>query len=338
MKISAKFLKVFLLGLVVLGLAVGSSFTAFAAAKIDIKPSGYVNDFAGVLSAGVKANLEQELVDFDKTDSTQIAVVTVNSLGGSYLEEYANALFRYWGVGQSKKNNGVLLLVSLDENDRGVRIEVGYGLEGVLTDLISGQIVNNIMVPKFKDGDFDGGVSDGVSAIIQVARGEFKAENFSGSSGSSSFGSALTDLLGGGAGLIFLNILFVVLFNIVSVFKSAALSKAAWPGVAVGGFLATFWSIAMLPGWINWLIYLGVCAGIGYAIDFGLSKPKALDAWRKKIGKEQEERKKKGGGKGGGGFWFFGGGGSGGGGGGGGGGFGGFGGGSSGGGGASGRF
>lgn len=332
MKISAKFLKVFLLGLGVFAF-IGA--TAFAAAKIDIKPTGYVNDFAGVLSAGVKANLEQELTDFDKTDSTQIAVATVNSLGGSYLEEYANALFRYWGIGQVKKNNGVLLLVSLDENDRGIRIEVGYGLEGVLTDLISGQIVDNIMIPKFKDGDFDGGVRDGVEAIIQVTRGEFKG---TGSVGSSSFGSAVTDLLGGGAGLIFLNIFFVILFNIVSVFKSAALSKAAWPGAAVGGFLATLWSITMLPGWINWLIYLGVCAGIGYIIDFALSKPKFLDNWREKIKKDQEEKKKNKKKGGGGGFWFFGGGSGGSGGGFGGGGFGGFSGGSSGGGGASGRF
>jgi uncharacterized protein len=91
-------------------------------------------------------------------------VATVSSLGGSDIETYANQLFRRWGLGDRVKNNGVLLLVA--PNERRVRIEVGYGLEGVLTDAISNVIIFNAMQPRFKAGDFDGGVERGVDDVI----------------------------------------------------------------------------------------------------------------------------------------------------------------------------
>jgi len=133
---------------------------------------GYVNDYAGMLSAGTVRNLEQTLVDFDRSDSTQIAVLTIPSLEGEVLEEFSIKVVEKWGIGQKGKDNGVLLLVAQKEHK--VRIEVGYGLEGVLTDLLSGRIIDQVITPAFKVGRFDQGITAGVSAIIQATRGEYQ--------------------------------------------------------------------------------------------------------------------------------------------------------------------
>ncbi len=135
---------------------------------------GYVNDYAGMLSAETVAQLERGLADFDRTDSTQVAILTIPSLEGGALEDFSIKVVEKWGVGSKGKDNGVLLLVARD--DRKVRIEVGRGLEGVLTDLISGRIVAQVITPAFKAGQIDQGVMAGTAAIIQATRGEFKAE------------------------------------------------------------------------------------------------------------------------------------------------------------------
>jgi len=145
------------------------------ATAIDIpKVQGYVNDYAGMLSPATKQRLERQLAGVDRTDSTQIAVLTVPSLEGDSIEDYSIKVVEKWGIGQKKKDNGVLLLVAKQE--RKIRIEVGYGLEGVLTDLLAGRIVDLVITPAFKKGDFDGGISQGVDAIIAATKGEFKAE------------------------------------------------------------------------------------------------------------------------------------------------------------------
>jgi uncharacterized protein len=101
-------------------------------------PSGYVNDFASILSSSVKAELEQELQDFKQTSGHEIALVTLKSLQGDSIENVAVAIFEQWGIGTKEKDNGVLLLVAPQE--RKLRIEVGYGLESVLTDSRAGHI------------------------------------------------------------------------------------------------------------------------------------------------------------------------------------------------------
>lgn len=131
--------------------------------------TGRVVDNAGVIDAGTEAALTARLEAFEKTSSDQIVVATVPSLGGAAIEPYANRLFRAWQLGQAGENNGVLLLVAVD--DRKMRIEVGYGLEGTLTDLHSRLIIENTMVPAFRAGDFAGGISGAVDDIIMVLEG-----------------------------------------------------------------------------------------------------------------------------------------------------------------------
>ncbi len=141
--------------------------TAFAADLPAL--TGRVVDNAGIIDAATEAALTQKLADFEKKDSDQIVVATVPSLDGEEIEPYATRLFRLWKLGQAKENNGVLLLVAL--NDRKMRIEVGYGLEGTLTNLQSKRIIENDMVPAFRAGDFSGGISKAVDDIVIVLEG-----------------------------------------------------------------------------------------------------------------------------------------------------------------------
>lgn len=150
---------------------------AFAASALALEPPafrGYVNDYAKMLSPGTVRQIEQTLRSFDETDSTQVAVLTIDSLEGDALEDFSIRTVEKWGVGQRGKDNGVLLLVV--KNDRKLRIEVGRGLEGVLTDLATGRILDSVIRPLFKAGRFEDGVTAGVAAIIQASRGEFTAE------------------------------------------------------------------------------------------------------------------------------------------------------------------
>src|SRR5579871_4720688 len=115
--------------------------------------TGRVVDQAKILSAVTIADLERKLADLEQKSGIQLVVATVPSLGGEEIEPYANALFRAWKLGESKKNNGALLLIA--PNERRVRIEVGYGLEGTLTDAVSSLIIGNAIAPRFKAGDFN---------------------------------------------------------------------------------------------------------------------------------------------------------------------------------------
>lgn len=131
-----------------------------------------VNDYAGMLSQGTVRQLEVLLEDFERKESTQIVVLTVPSLEGEVLEEFSIRVAEQWRIGQRGLDNGAILLIS--RADRKVRIEVGYGLEGRLTDLMAGRIIRGIIVPEFKAGRFDQGVVNGVQAMVDVVRGEFK--------------------------------------------------------------------------------------------------------------------------------------------------------------------
>jgi len=135
---------------------------------------GYVNDYAGMISQPARTELEKELRAFEQTDSTQIVILTVPSLEGDPVEDFSMKVAESWKIGQAGKANGIIFLAS--RQDRKLRIEVGRGLEGKLTDLMSGRILDLVVKPRFKRGDFDGGFVAGVSALIDATRGEFKAE------------------------------------------------------------------------------------------------------------------------------------------------------------------
>jgi uncharacterized protein len=128
--------------------------------------TGRVVDQAGVMNAASRTDIETKSKDLEDKSGIQLVVATVKSLQGNDIETYANQLFRFWKLGEAKKNNGVLLLVAPSEHK--VRIEVGYGLEGTLTDALSSVIISTAIVPRFKANDFSGGIERGVDGIISV--------------------------------------------------------------------------------------------------------------------------------------------------------------------------
>ncbi len=128
--------------------------------------SGRVVDQAGIVPAHTLIDIEAKAQMLEERSGIQLVVATVKSLEGSDIETYSNQLFRFWKLGEAKNNNGVLLLIA--PNERKLRIEVGYGLEGVLTDALSKVIIANAIAPRFAAGDFGGGISRGVEDIITV--------------------------------------------------------------------------------------------------------------------------------------------------------------------------
>ncbi|WP_456434412.1 TPM domain-containing protein [Thermosulfuriphilus sp.] len=143
---------------------------------LDALPSikGYINDYAEMISPEVEGRLETLLRGLEETDSTQFVILTVESLDGLPIEEYALKVAEAYRLGQAEKDNGILLLVA--KKERKIRIEVGYGLEGVLTDVMAGRIIDQVISPRFRAGDFDGGFLAGAQAIVGLVRGEFLPE------------------------------------------------------------------------------------------------------------------------------------------------------------------
>jgi len=139
------------------------------------KPSTLVNDYSGVLSATQKQSLESKLVAFDDSTSTQISIAIVKSVGDYDINEYAVELGRKWGVGQSGKNNGIMIVVAV--GDRKISIQTGYGVEGALPDVYAKRIIENDIKPLFKAGDYYGGLDAGTTSIIKYTKGEYKNDN-----------------------------------------------------------------------------------------------------------------------------------------------------------------
>jgi uncharacterized protein len=127
--------------------------------------SGRVVDQADLLPPEQEAELTQRLASLEQASSRQLVVVTIPSLEGYEIEDYGYRLGRHWGIGQEGANNGAILLVA--PNERRVRIEVGYGLEGILTDALSSQIINGQILPRFRSNDVPGGIMAGADALIQ---------------------------------------------------------------------------------------------------------------------------------------------------------------------------
>lgn len=132
--------------------------------------TGRVVDAASILKPEERSALEAKLKAHEDKTTDQVVVATVRSLGGTSVEDYANRLYREWKLGTKAKNNGVLLLVA--PSDRKVRIEVGYGLEGALTDALSSVIIRTAIAPRFKAGDFAGGINAGVDAVLSILTGD----------------------------------------------------------------------------------------------------------------------------------------------------------------------
>lgn len=150
------------------------SFSALAQLDIPPKPSNEtsVYDSADMLTPSEEQLLEQKLIGYADTTSTQIVIATIESLNGEYIGLYAPKWAQEWGIGQAKEDNGLLILLS--KVDRKIWITTGYGLEEYLTDFTTKDIIENIILPEFKKGDFYGGLDQGTTAVFQVLDGSFQ--------------------------------------------------------------------------------------------------------------------------------------------------------------------
>ena len=166
-----------------------------SAQNIPDQPTGHVNDYANMLSSSEQQRLETKLRNYRDTTTTVIAIATVNSLNGRDIQQVGTELFNRWNIWEGDKNNGVLILVSKQE--RRMRIEVGYGLEGAIPDVMAARIIRNVLNPAFKKGDFYEGFDRATTILIELARGEYQGnlERQSSGSGEDDWASVIVFLL-----------------------------------------------------------------------------------------------------------------------------------------------
>ena len=171
-------------------------------------PTKHFNDFAGVVSAATSASLDRKLEEFERATSSQVVVAVFPSLPpGVAFEDYTLRLAEAWKVGRKGRNNGAVLFVII--KDRRLRIETGYGLEGALPDALGEEIIADVITPHFHQGNYDAGLSAGVSAILQATRGEYRGTGRLQQNRSVSSGSVLKTIF----------LIFIVVFAIVSRFR-----------------------------------------------------------------------------------------------------------------------
>lgn len=159
---------------VLLAAVVLSLFLGLPAGALDVPPlQGRINDYAGLLSPETARSLERELAAFERETTTQVVVLTVPSLEGDTIENLAIRVADTWKIGQQERGNGVILLLAGKE--RKIRIEVGTGLQGAVPDITASRIIRNVMAPALRVNDFDRGITAGLAAIMDAAKGEFEA-------------------------------------------------------------------------------------------------------------------------------------------------------------------
>ncbi len=215
-------------------------------------PTGFVNDFAGMLTAEQKQQLEAKLVGYEKSSGNEIAVVMVATLGGDTVENFAAQLFEDWKIGKEGEDNGILLLIARE--DRKMRIEVGYGLEPQLTDIEASHLLANVLVPAFKNGSYFAGIDQATDLMMQKLGGE-SSEAFAQPPES---GPPPNYFLIGIFALLFLSRVF-------------AQTRSWWLGGAIGaaaGLVVTLIYGFILPGLIAFLLLIP----LGLIVDFIFSR------------------------------------------------------------------
>ncbi|HEX5804224.1 MAG TPA: TPM domain-containing protein [Azospira sp.] len=248
-------------------LAVVACLAATGAAAVDVPYlSGRITDNAEILSAETRQRLGERLQAHEAETGNQIAVLTVSSLDGESVEAYAEQVFNTWKLGQKGKDNGVLVLVAPSE--RRLRIEVGYGLEGTLTDVAASRIIRNVMTPRFKEGNFDAGVDEGVQAVIDQLGGIELAAEAAPAGGEGADGPSESFFEGPELPLTERILIGAFIFGIIGLFTVLGVLT---PGIGwfIYFFLIPFW--AMFPivvvGGTGTLILLGL-----YLVGFPIAK------------------------------------------------------------------
>ncbi|MEX0844897.1 MAG: TPM domain-containing protein [Balneolaceae bacterium] len=153
-------------------LLIGMSFTGFSQDFLPDRPTGMVNDFADILSSSEERMLENKLRSYRDTTTNAFVIATIESLQNYPIEDVALQLHNDWNIQYEEQGNGVLVLIS--EQDRQMRIEVGYGLEGAIPDIMANRIINDVMTPRFRNGDYYGGLDEATNILIDLAAGEFE--------------------------------------------------------------------------------------------------------------------------------------------------------------------
>lgn len=229
-----------------------SAFQGFSQRAVPPLEGKRVHDEANVLSSNTVEQLEVQLKHYEDSTSNQIAILIIKSLEGDAIEDYAIRVAHYnpvkkegWGLGQADKDNGVLLLIAVE--DRKMRIEVGYGLEGVLTDALSSRIIRNEMVPNFRRGDYDAGVLLAINAIVRAIGGEYVADEDSSKENNtmSSSDKILVSL---------------VVFGLLGIFSFSGLTSEGAVGWVFYFFLIPFYAVfpMVVLGWKSGLSALGI--------------------------------------------------------------------------------
>lgn len=222
---------------------------ALAAYTSPGKPSGFVNDFAHMLRSDTITTLNQTLTEFSQSTGNEMVVVTIDTHGDDEtIETYAERLFQEWGIGKEKEDNGVLLLIS--KEDREMRIEVGYGLEPIITDIEASHIISDVLVPAFQKEDYNSGVLSAIERIMNDIK----------SGGSEFTGSGSSNLI---SNFDLSGLLYPIIF--VFMFLSSVLvrSKSWWAGGVIGGI------IGLIFGIIWGFFYAGIL-GLVILIPLGL--------------------------------------------------------------------
>ena len=218
--------------------------------------TGYVNDGAGLLSPQGKDELESQLAQLEKDTTAQVFVATVKSLEGDSIEDYASRLFEKWKIGQKDKDNGVLFLVALD--DHKMRIEVGYGLEPVITDGRAGRIRDDDVIPLFKKNDYEGGIKAGIASIEKYIRDGTPPAPLEENPVKSVFGD-------------FVFAFFIL--SIITIYLSGfmARSKSVWVGGIWGAIAGVIMGLT-IGGIAALVVTTLIFAGLGLGTDFLLSR------------------------------------------------------------------
>jgi uncharacterized protein len=210
---------------------------------------GRVNDTADMFSFGTINELEMMLKAHEDSTSNQVVLLSIPRLEESSLEEYTIKVVETWNLGQANKDNGVLLLIVRD--DRKLRVEVGDGLEGVLTDALSGAIIRNEITPRFREGKFDEGVKAGIAAILRAISGQYVASEEHASSGI------------GTVGMIFGMLIFTIVVGLFT-----------FIGIVTKGFMSWFLYVFLMPFWLAFPYgFMGtIVPFIVYVVAFPLFK------------------------------------------------------------------
>lgn len=252
-----------IIGLSILAGCIFQGDIVFAAMQVPPVPqNGYVLDQTGTLSSDQTAKLNQKISSYREQTSVQLAVLMVPEITDDYLERYSLSVARTWGVGEKGKNNGALLLIA--KNDRKLRIEVGTGLEGDLTDARAGRIIRDRIAPEFRQDNYFEGIDSGIDGMI-LAIGAANDPRLMASSAPPQSGWSIGEIVEA--------IIFIGFFGLTWLSSLLARTKSWWAGGVVGGALGGFGALVLTSGnSVVSLIAAVLLAVIGFGFDYTVSK------------------------------------------------------------------